>query len=330
MATSAQTIRRLIANEIEPESWGVGTTTSVGPTTQITSTAFAMAGGDRRALDGGWAYFTDGALEGQERAIQEAGLTVSGGDIVVGNAFTDVTPSGAGFEVHLRYPVTRAPGTPWVGGYRDMMNDAISRLWFEDYISVSGVSSQPRYLLDIATYPWLADRPKERILDVMGPADPTTSVRVPTSQQWWIDDDAETPAIIFPGGGFETGKTFFLKVARPCNTRIKINGVWTDVSPASPNNGVVGLYADDDECHAIAEHVVAMAITTSMNHLGMRQPAIDGARWEPRRLYWAGVASNIKYRRLPRKYDGRVRIPVAGLGGGMMGSGGRSKSWGGW
>lgn len=333
MASSFQTLRRLIANEVEPESWASGTTTAVGPTTAITASTWAMSGGDIRATDGGWVYFTDssaGALEGQERAIAEAGLSV-GGDITVGNAFSAVTPSGAGFEVHLRYPVTRAAGTPWVGSYRDMINDALRRLWFEDELSVSGVTAQPRYLIDITTYPWLADRPKDRILDVIGPADATTSVRTPTSQGWWIDDDAEAPAIIFEGGGFETGKTFYLKVARPCHTRIKINGVWTDVSDSSLNNGVAGLYADDDECHAIQSHVVAMAIAASMNHLGMRQPAIDKAAWEPRRLYWAGVASNIKYRRLPKKNDGHVRIPVAALGGGMMGRRyGRSRGWGGW
>lgn len=320
MSVSFLALLGLVANQVEPESWATGTTTSTGTTTVVTSSTFAMSGGDARALDGGWLWFVDGALINQERAIAAAGLSVAGGDITVGNAFAQTTPSGATFQVHLRYPVTSAPGgTPWVHGYRDMLNDALSRLWFEDELAVSGLSNRPRYLLDLATYPWLADRPKRRILDVIGPADPTTSVRRPTQQTWWIDDDAETPALVFDGGGFNTGDTFYLKVARPCNTRIKIGGVWTDVTASALNSGAFGLFAATDETHANANDALALAIAESMNHLGMRQPAIDKAAWEARRQYWAQVARGCKFRRLPRRNDGRARVNVGYVGGGAMG-----------
>lgn len=277
-----------------------------------------MDAGDDRALDGGWLYWTSGALLGEERPIIAAGLAASTGDISIANPFSSTTPSGATFEVHLRYPVKASFGTLWTNGYLEMVNDALGRLWFEDWLSVSGVSGQTRYLIDIATYPWLANRPKDRILDVYGPRDTTSNVRRSTDYHWHIDDDAEAPELVFTTGGFNTGDTFYLKVARPCNTRIKINGVWTDISESSLNNGYFGLAADSDETHAIPSHVLAMVVTSSMNAMGMRQPAIDAGSWDARRRYWAEVARQIKNRRLPRKNDGRVRIRAVGLGGGMM------------
>lgn len=328
MSVRFDALRRLLAGQIEPGSWGFSTTTALGPVDQVTCSSFAMDGGDVRMLDGGWLYFCDGTLLGAERAIAQAGLTVAGGDIVLGNDFSAVTPSGAVFEVHLRYPVTDAPGgTPLARGYRSLINDSLRRLWFEDEISVSGVSGQQRYLLDITTHPWLADRPKRRVLDVMR-IDTTTNVKTSVGGLWEIDDDAEAPALIFRSGGFNTGDTFYLKVARPCHTRIKIGSTWTDVSPTSLNNGVYGLYADTDECHAQESDVVAMAISEGMNALGMRAPQMDKAEWESRRRYWATVARGAKNRSLPRKNDGRLRLTAVGLGGGMMGR--RGYGWGGW
>ena len=318
MSTSFKAIRRLIANEIEPTSWAIGTSTGTGASTAIACSSFAFTAGDNRALDGGWAYWTSGSLLGEERPIVSTGLDSSTGGITLANGFSSSTPSGAEFEVHLRYPVKRSPGTLWVPGYLEMVNDALGRLWFEDWLSVSGVSGQSRYLLDIATYPWLANRPKDRILDVYGPRDTTSNVRRSTDYHWHIDDDAEAPELIFDSGGFNTGDTFYLKVARPCNTRIKISGTWTDVSESSLNSGYFGLANDSDETHAIGSHVLAMVVTESMNALGMGQPAVDTDRWEARRRYWAEVARQIKNRRLPRKNDGRVRIRAVGLGGGMM------------
>lgn len=331
MSASFVTLRRLIANEVEPRSWAPGVTTSAGPAGVVTSSTFAMSGGDTRALDGGWVYFCDGTLIGQERAIAAAGLGVAGGDISVGNPYTAVTPSGASFEVHLRYSVTRAGGTPWAAGYLDWINHALEFLWFEDWISVAGVTGQARYLLDLTAYPWLADRPKDRVLNVYGIRDATTNVRRESTAIWHIDDDAEAPELVFDSGGFNTGDTFYLKVARPCNTRIKIAGVWTDVSASSLNGGQFGLAADSDETHAIPSHVLAYVVMESMNALGARQPAVDGPRWDAKRQEWAAVVRGIKSRRLPRKNDGRLRLQVDGLGGGMMGrGGGLSKGWGGW
>jgi hypothetical protein len=318
MSTSFKALRELIAGEVEPRSWGKGTSTSTGGSTIVSSTNFRMDAGDDRALDGGWLYWTSGALLGEERPIIAAGLAASTGDISVANPFSATTPSAATFEVHLRYPVKASFGTLWTNGYLEMVNDALSRLWFEDWISVTGVSGQTRYLLDVATYPWLADRPKDRVLDIYGPRDATSNVRRSTSYHWHIDDDAEAPELVFDSGSYNTGETFFLKVARPCHTRIKISGTWTDVTPSALNGGYFGLAADSDETHAIPSHVLAMVVTASMNAMGMRQPAIEADRWEGRRRYWAEVARQIKTRRLPRKYDGRVRLRAVGLGGGMM------------
>lgn len=319
MSESFKTLRELVANQIEPRSWGKGTTTSAGTTETIVSTDFIMTGGNTRDLDGGWSYFTSGALLGQCRPIRVGGLDISTGTQTVANPYTASTPSAATFETHLRYPVKRCPGTPWVAGYLEMLNDAAARLWFPNDIAVSGVSGQAEYALStlIATYPWLDDT--DRILDVLDP-EGNDGVRHSTGQVWTIHDDAESPVLVL-NGGYRTGETFYLHVARPVWSRVKISGVWTDVTPSALNSGQLGLAADSDEIHVRRKDALALAITESMNHLGMKQPSLEKAEWESRRLYWAEVARQCKFRRLPKRGQRQVQaMKPVGLGGGLMGS----------
>lgn len=318
MSSSFQLLRRLLADQIEPRSWGNASTTSAGTTTTLISTQLMLTGGDGDALDAGWVYWPAGTLIGQQRPIRRGGLDIATGTITVGTAFTASTPDASEFEIHLRYPITRSAGSRLIPGYREAINDAIRRLWFRDDLAVSAVTGQVRYLLDTATYPWLADEPGRRVLDVMAPLE-SDSVKRPSSCRWRIDDEAEAPALIFESGGYNTGQTFYLRVARPANTRIKISSTWTDVTAASLNAGVFGLAADTDETHALPDHVLALAITESMNHLAMAQPSLEASIWEARRNYWASIAAACKFARLPRRRDGRRRLVAVGLGGGAMG-----------
>jgi hypothetical protein len=329
MSISHKSLRRRLANQIEPRLWGIGTTTSAGPATVVSCSDFAMTSGDGDALSGGYINFTSGTLLGQCRAVKDSGLDVGTGDITVGNPFTGATPLGAEFEWHGRYPAKRPGGAPFVAGYLDLLNDALERLWFEDFLAVVGVTGQQRYPLDATTYPWLADQPDRRIMDVYGPADATTGVRTPTTQAWHIEDDAEAPYLVFDGDGWSSSDTFYLKVARPANSRIKIGATWTNVSDDAQNNGYTGLAADSDETHASWRHVLAIAISESFNHLSLKQPQMESADWERRRLYWASVAAECKFRDLPRKNDGRYRPTMTYVGGGMMSRGGgrRPLSW---
>lgn len=313
MAESFRTLRHRLADQIEPRSWGLCTTTSAGAADTVISTALAISRGDQNALDTGWVYWTAGALLGQNRPIRRSGLDISTGTITLATAFSATTPTTTEFELHTRYPVKRDSGSPLTAGYLEMINDALQRLWFQDDIALTTVANQTRYLLDIATYPWLAE--PERILDVIDPVG-SDNVKRPTNQQWYIDDDAETPALICPAG-FAGGQTAYLRCARPAWTRIKIGGTWTDLTPSSLNNGKMGLAADSDETHARLRDVLALAITESMNHLGLTQPAFAADEWEQRRKYWATVAAQCKHRRLPRRRQPRQRAIY--VGGGLMG-----------
>lgn len=315
MSWSHKLLRRAIADQIEPRSWGIGTTTSSGSTTTLVASGFALTRGDQNALDGGWVLITSGALLGEQRPIRESGLDVSTGTITVATAFSGSPASGVEFEVHLRYPAKRDSGSLTIAGYREMINDALARFWVQDDLAVSGVSGQTRYPLDTTTYPFL-DEP-ERVLDVIDPLG-TDNVKRSATQSWYLDDDAEAPALVL-GSGYSTGQTFYLRVARPAWTRIKIGGTWTEVTAASPNGGQLGVSADSDETHARKRDVLAFAIAESMNHLGMAQPAFQTDEWEGRRKYWAAVAAQAKVRRLPRKPRPRVR--AAYIGGGLMGWG---------
>jgi hypothetical protein len=319
VSASFQRIRRPIADVIEPRSWGVGTTTSAGGADSVVSTQLAMTLGDTNLLNGGTIYFVDGTRAGESRPVVKNGLNISTGTASMASSYSGATPSGAVFEYHLRFPVVRTPGILHVVSYLDLINDALSRLWFEDLIGVSAVSSQKVYALDIATHPWLSDQPKRRVLEILGPADPTTSEKPRYSGRWEIDDDAEAPSLVLYDGGWSTGETFYLRCARPCNTRIKIGGTWTNVTPSALNSGQFGLASESDECHANPNDVLAMAVGYSFGALAMTQPMADRKDWEALRLYWTGVASRLKYARLPRRSDGRARLMAVGVGGGMMG-----------
>ena len=323
MAESLKTLVRLLANQIEPRSSGPLSTTSAGTSTTIVSTDLIFADGDETVYDGGWVYWPTGTLAGQQRPIGTSALDVTTGTLTVATPFSTTTPTATEFEIHLRYPVKRGAGTPTVGGLTEIINDTLRRLWYEDWISVTAVSGQLRYALDITAYPWLTDT--ARVLDVFSPADPTSSVRHPTTQAWDIEDDAAAPTLVL-ADGFSTGP-FFLKVARPAWTSIKIAGVWTEVTQAALNGGQAGLSAYSDETHAHADDVLALAITESMNHLGMKQPSMDKSLWEERRRYWADVAARCKFLRLPRRTRSRQGMRVAYAGGGLMGRGRTGRWW---
>ncbi len=322
MPISFKQVRRDLADIIEPRSWGVGTTTATGATNTVVCSDFALSRGDQSGYESGWIYFTSGALAGQQRPIRRAGLDVSTGTFTVATDFTATTPSGAEFEVHLRYPVKRAAGTPTIAGYLEMVNNACERLWTQDDIAVAAVDNQTRYLLDTTTYPFLAET--ERVLDVIDQLD-SDNIKNPTRQIWRLDDDAEVPALYLTAPYNAASGSFYLRVARPANTRVKISGVWTEVTPSALNGGQFGMAADADEVHARRRDILALAITESMNHLGMAQPMYQADEWERRRKYWASVAALCKFRRLPRRTGGRPVLRAVGIGGGLMG---RPSGWG--
>lgn len=323
MSISFKAIRRVIANQIEPRSWGIGTTTATGATNTVVCSDFALSRGDQSAYDSGWIYFTSGALAGQQRPIRRAGLDVSTGTFTVATDFTGTTPSGAEFEVHTRYPVKRAAGTPTIAGYLELVNDALERLWVPDDIAVTAVDNQTRYLLDTTTYPFLAET--DRVLDVIDQLD-SDNIKRATRQIWNVDEDVEAPALYLSSPYNAANGSFYLRVARPANTRIRISSTWTEVTPSALNSGQFGFAADSDETHAERRDIVALAIAESLNHLGMAQPAYQADEWERRRRYWAQVAQQCKFRRLPRRYGGKPRLRAVGIGGGMMAG---ASGWGG-
>jgi hypothetical protein len=144
-------------------------------------------------------------------------------------------------------------------------------------------------------------------------------MKTSTRQLWRVDDDAEAPALYLTSPYATALGSFYLRVARPAWTRIKISGVWTDVTPSALNSGQYGFAAESDETHARRRDVVAMAIAESMNHLGLAQPAYQADEWERRRKYWATVAATCKFRRLPRRTGGKPLLRAVAIGGGLMG-----------
>src|SRR5690348_6444358 len=107
--------------EVEPRSSAIVTTTATSGATSFITTDLLLTAGDTSAIESSWAYVTSAtaaaaALVGQQRPLLAAGLAISTGEASLANPFTMTVPAGTELEIHLRYPVKRGPGTPWVSG----------------------------------------------------------------------------------------------------------------------------------------------------------------------------------------------------------------------
>ncbi len=275
------------------------TTTSAGTTTTLISTDFAGIS-QATALDHTHCLITSGANDGEARRAARTGvLSLSTNTYTVAAAYSNTVQSGVTFRFATRLPWFDTP--PGRSGLREIVNDALMRLWVEDRISISGVTGQKRYSLSLTTYPWLND--VSRVLAVYQPTvDADDIPREYARAAWDFDVDGETIYLDFPGAPWKTGESFTLKVHRPANSRLRISSVWTD-----SDSEIDGLTAVTDAALPTVRDVRVMGMALAYRALASRAPGEETAYWESLAQIWEAKANRLKNARVPR--NRRTGVP---------------------
>lgn len=212
-----------------------------------------------------WVYALDGALAGQQRRVRNAGFDPDTGTLTLTRAFGSTPQSGVAWMLTSPLPVISQYG---VKGLRECINEALRVMTATDFIAFTGVADQPRYTLDLTTYPWMIE--KRRLIKLWRPYPNATDERKPDTRTFAYIADYETPAIQ-PSSGYDTGDAFEMEVRRPANSRLKISGTW-----ANQTTYDAGLVADADEALPPLDDVVAMAFCEAyqwMSTVGSVRPS---------------------------------------------------------
>lgn len=299
MPTCAEYIRALA---LDIEGAVPVSSTSAGTTTTVVSTAFSQVS-QATAFDKSWLYWLDGALAGEQARC--GSLNTSTTTLTTTPAFTGTSPSGASFLILGTLPAVATVRSR--GGYREVINRALQRLWIVDYLPLSGVSDQQTYTLDLTTYPWFTE--SWRVLEVYAPQTDADDAPTPVSADWAWKYDGEAPAIVFDRAPFATGETFSVKVLRPANSKLKQSGIWTNQS-----SQIAGLSAAADEAVSDVNDVRIMAKALLYQDLSQSAPGEEAKAWADKAFYWGKVAAGLKNFGAPRdELEGIPRLnPVAG------------------
>lgn len=239
---------------------------------------------------GAWVYgVTDGSqdgLAGVQRQLRPLPLAAATGTLYVTRAFASEPLSGSAWEIYFRIPATRddASGRD---GYRELINEALRLMVVPDRITVSGVTSQTKYTLDLTTHPWL--REPGRIVNVWRPTPNANDMERIDPQGWRLIPDGEALILQLPST-YATGDTFKLEVLRPANSRLKQSGTWTDQSSLT-----AGLSLDADEAIPSINDVVAVARELCFAELARNGPEAETRFWVAREQEAARASAALKF-----------------------------------
>lgn len=273
------------------------TTTSLGTTTTLISTDFAVLS-QATALDLTSVLITSGANDGEVRPARRNGaLTTSSNTLTVATAFSNIVQSGVTFRLAWRVPWYDTP--PGRAGLREITNDVLERIWVEDRIALTAVTGQQRYTLPLTTYPWLND--PARILKIENPTNSADDIPTDYHGRPGFTVDGETIYLNFPGAPWTTGKDPTLVVHRPGNSRLRVGGTWTDQDSETD-----GLTLPSESALATVRDVRIMGAALLYRALADKAPGEEATYWTIQARHWAGVASRLKANRVPRNREANV------------------------
>ena len=277
------------------------TTTALGTTTTLICSAFANSNLSASEMEDRAVLLESGTYSGQQRNIRRSGLDRSTGTLTVAEAFGGAVASGVAFSTYTRLPAYRRLDQP---GYIEAINLALKRVPVEDEIALSGVTGQIHYTIDNAAYPWWTD--DRRIIKILMPV--TSADEVPTElpyAQWDWRANAETRQLVFPTAPFKTGETFTVNLYRPANSRLRINGTWTDQTTQT-----AALATLTDEHAADVSTVVTVARAYAHRFMAEQQaPGATVAEWVAKADMWEGRARKLLASGMPQdRSSGRARL----------------------
>lgn len=287
------------------------TSTSVSSTSTIEIIASALIDSTPNVssrYSGAWIYgVADGnpdTLLGVQRQLRQLPLDASTGTLYVTRAFASAPASGSGWEMYFRFPAIRddASGRD---GYRELINEALRLMVVPDVITVTGVTDQTKYTLDLTTHPWL--REPGRIVNVKRPTPNANDLERIDPQSWRLIPDGEALILQLPSP-YATGDTFKLEVLRPANSRLKQSGTWTDQSSLT-----AGLSLDTDEAIPSINDVVAVARELAFAEMQRNTPEAEARFWAAKEADAGHRAAGLKFvRQAPTEPYGPLRLSGVG------------------
>lgn len=203
-------------------------------------------------------YAADGPLAGQQAAVRRDVYDGTAGRLVTSGQFRAAPSVGQVFELHARLPRIRHVGEP---GLREILNEAIDRLWFEDQLVGTPTASTR-----IAAPVWLtSDRQIVAVLEGgssgVNPASAgRTATLVHDSTGSWLQLSS------VPSGPYR------VVCRRPHRSWIKAGGSWA--------TSTAGLVDDDDETMADERALLVVATWRAYRALNRRSPDFELGPWK--------------------------------------------------
>ena len=249
-------------------------------------------------------YALDGALAGQQRLVTRGGFTTTTGALTVARAFSANPASGVNWAlVDKRFGVIRQDAKP---GMRDFINRALREMAVDDVITVSAVDDYLRYLLPTSTNWWIGEAGRIKGIQTT-PADATERVTIRDDIDR-IYFDGGQPILQLRSAFYRSGETFDLAVRRPANSKLLINGTWTDqTSPTA------GLTLDAEEALPPITDVVTVALSHAyLATVNGAQLAGSQALWDDKVKQQQQAAAILKFAQAVPTEPYRLRLTGIG------------------
>lgn len=162
---------------------------------------------------GRWLYALDAPLAGEQREVAEQGYTTSTGKLSVVRNWSDTPGSGVRFRSYSKLPRVNETGQH---SLVDAVNAAISDLWAEDYITVTGTDNGR---IDASAWEdWIADA---RVGAVFRPRE-STERRTEAPITARVEITAGAVELVLSSNRY-SGQQMEVQVWRPASTLLLLN-----------------------------------------------------------------------------------------------------------
>lgn len=296
-----------------------GATTSLGSTTSLISSPFAnTALYDSTTFDEQYALIVSGSNLGEQQPLTAGGLETDTGTFDVSGAYTNAVASGVSFWLCGRLPAIKYGQFE---GLRECVNRAHRRMLVRRRIAISGVTSQQKYPLALATYPWMRE---DSILEIYDPESDALVPLEPTKHKWNYVYNGESPSLEFPDGApWKTGETAYMEVQCPANSWLKISGVWTNQT--SPTAALTTL---TDESLVDLTQLIVVALAYVYRELAKWASGVEADEWRKEAVKWTMRArSQPDFMRQQQERKGGIPDLRPTYSGGLRGYGYGKSVW---
>jgi hypothetical protein len=296
MSVSLLALLHAVAEKMS--AYGPFTTTAAATDSDyLVSSSFVNSNLTGTDLEAGHILIESGALAGEQAQVRGgSGVVKATGVVNLAQDLSGNVGDAIDFGYYGRFPAFRT-GTR--RGWRELINEALARIPVRDRVSLTATSDLKHYPIDPALYPWW-NKPDD-VIAVYHPVTTADDVARSYAGQWYWEDDGETRYLVLPGAPWRTGENPTVTVYRPANSRLKINGVWTDQTDET-----AGLIDLDDETLANVGDVVTVTRAYAYRDLAdLKAPGQTVAEWMRKAEQWEAKAV--------RRLDTRTRDPLSGI-----------------